>query len=377
VLCLALVAAPGAAAYVYWPAIDTEDFAHSEIGRADLDGGGLQEGFVAGADVPTDIAIGAGHLYWTDGSTIARSSLDGSGVEPSFMNVQAHSIAVDASHLYWTNTLDGSIGRADLDGGGAVPSFITGAENPLDVQVNAGHVYWQNGGSVNFSIGRANIDGGEVDQHFLAGAGEQGCAIAVDAGHIYWTDSLDERIGRANLDGSGVEPSFLSGAAGDCGLAVDSTSIYWSSQTTRSIGRASIGGGAADNTFIGPLAEPFYPNSVAVDGGATAISGPAPISSPLPVAAPPVALGRAAVPSTKLEKAKVSRRGRKATFFFGGSGGAGGVGFQCKLDRGRFARCRSPKTYKHLKKGKHLFQVRAFDGSGGTDPTPAKKAFRI
>jgi CSLREA domain-containing protein len=51
--------------------------------------------------------------------------------------------------------------------------------------------------------------------------------------------------------------------------------------------------------------------------------------------------------------------------------------FQCKLDKKPFKNCRSPKKYKRLKPGKHVFKVRARDAAGNTDPTPAKRVFRV
>src|SRR6266511_1697258 len=54
-----------------------------------------------------------------------------------------------------------------------------------------------------------------------------------------------------------------------------------------------------------------------------------------------------------------------------------GSSFKCKLDRQRFKRCRSPKTYKHLKRGKHAFKVEAIDRAGDVDRTPAKRSWRI
>ena len=36
--------------------------------------------------------------------------------------------------------------------------------------------------------------------------------MAVDHGHIYWTQSNREAIGRASLDGTGVDQSFITGA---------------------------------------------------------------------------------------------------------------------------------------------------------------------
>lgn len=54
-----------------------------------------------------------------------------------------------------------------------------------------------------------------------------------------------------------------------------------------------------------------------------------------------------------------------------------GSTFTCKLDRRKASRCKSPKTYRNLKPGRHLFKVWATDAAGNKDPSPAKKAFRI
>ncbi len=51
--------------------------------------------------------------------------------------------------------------------------------------------------------------------------------------------------------------------------------------------------------------------------------------------------------------------------------------FKCKLDRKPFKPCRSPKTYRRLKPGKHAFKVRATDALGHTDRTPAKRRWTI
>lgn len=84
-------------------------------------------------------------------------------------------------------------------------------------------------------------------------------------------------------------------------------------------------------------------------------------------------------PNTKITKAKVNQRKRKATFKFKAIGRASR--FQCKLTKQtrklrRWRKCASPKSYRKLKVRKHVFYVRAV-GPGGKDPTPAKKRFRI
>lgn len=84
------------------------------------------------------------------------------------------------------------------------------------------------------------------------------------------------------------------------------------------------------------------------------------------------------IPETKLVKATISSPKRQASFKFTSLGVA--KAFQCALGKAHkkaaFKSCHSVKTYKRLKPGKYTFQVRAV-GSGGTDPTPAKKSFTI
>jgi len=91
-----------------------------------------------------------------------------------------------------------------------------------------------------------------------------------------------------------------------------------------------------------------------------------------------VAQGPAA-PNTKITKSKISQKRKKAKFNFRATGNA--TGFECQLERKRhklkaFSRCVSPKVYKHLRKGRYTFEVRAV-GPGGKDPSPAEKSFKI
>jgi len=54
-----------------------------------------------------------------------------------------------------------------------------------------------------------------------------------------------------------------------------------------------------------------------------------------------------------------------------------GSTFKCKRNSGAWASCTSPKVYRNLPLGKHTFRVRATDQAGNTDPTPAKRVFRV
>ena len=81
-------------------------------------------------------------------------------------------------------------------------------------------------------------------------------------------------------------------------------------------------------------------------------------------------------PQTKITSGPgKSTKSKKATLKF--SSTEPGSTFKCKLDKGAWTTCKSPKTYKNLKKGSHTFQVRATDKTGNVDGTPAKKTWKI
>jgi hypothetical protein len=78
-------------------------------------------------------------------------------------------------------------------------------------------------------------------------------------------------------------------------------------------------------------------------------------------------------PQTTIVKKKI--KGRAAKFRFVSS--EAGSTFQCRLDKKKFKPCLSPKKYKRLKPGKHVFEVRAIDAAGNRDKTPATRKFRV
>ena len=103
----------------------------------------------------------------------------------------------------------------------------------------------------------------------------------------------------------------------------------------------------------------------------TVTQGPSAVSTPTvtPAPAPDVSRPR------RRSAAQINQAKRKATFRF--ASGEPGSKFACKLDRKSYKRCTSPKTYKKLAPGKHVFRVRARDRAGNVDRTPTVKRFKI
>jgi hypothetical protein len=224
-------------------------------------------GFAARAGAAVYWSNTVGPATGTTGTTIARANNDATGVNQAFIGGASTptGVAVDAAHIYWVNDLDKSIGRANLDGTGVSQRFITGVTGDA-LAVDGGHIYWTDLSSVVNpvgTIGRANLDGTGVDQNFIITTAQASGGVAVDGAHVYWTNPTGHAIGRANLDGTGVNQSFLAlGAGQPFGLRVDAAHIYWTDLPAQAIGRANLDGTAVNSNIIptGP-----FPTALAVD----------------------------------------------------------------------------------------------------------------
>jgi hypothetical protein len=103
-----LAFAPRAEVFVYWA-----NNGGDTIGRAKLDGTGVNPNFITGAGTPVGVTVDDAHVYWASGETGAhggsrgRANLDGTGVNQSFIpdtTVNFGSgVAVDRTHIYWTS----------------------------------------------------------------------------------------------------------------------------------------------------------------------------------------------------------------------------------------------------------------------------------
>lgn len=368
--------------------------ADAVIGRANIDGTGLDRGFI---DTPAntttwDVAADSGHVYWTwsdratTGGWIGRATLDGSDVESRFIPTDGHGgLAVGGAHLYWANPQTHTIGRANLDGSGVDQSLVSSiGKRAFDVEADESHVYWAwdqdtipPGGPRFGWVGRANLDGIGANPNLIGPLSfGSNHALALDAGHVYFTAGSE--IYRADLDGTGAPscpspvdecvPAFVPNAPA-YDLAVDGTHIYGSafwgggghSAPEEGIGRATLDGSDAFAPFI--ITDYSLPVGMAIDS--SHLYWAAQTASPKPVP-----------PETTITKSpRKETRKRRATFRFTSS--EADATFQCRLDRRPARRCESPTTFRHLRAGKHTFKVRAIGKAGDSDRSPAVYTFKV
>jgi hypothetical protein len=187
-----------------------------KIGRVGTDGSGLDADFITGLQRPFQFAVSGGKLYWADygAGTIGRADLDGSDVETLLSGLTAPTaVAVADGHVYWTTGMlpDHSIGRANLDGSGADPSWLDVGSHPGPLAVSGGRLYWTDA----TGLSRANFDGTQLETGVGPGL-TSGMSLALGGGYAY---SSIMGINRIGLDGTGLQSPFLLAGTFVYGLA--------------------------------------------------------------------------------------------------------------------------------------------------------------
>ena len=104
-------------AFIYWANNET-----GTIGRAELSGEAVDQGFIGGLDEPLAVAVSGDYIYWTEPTsegehvgTIGRAHLDGSASNPP-------SSAPSRSRPAWPSQTDASTGRKPTPTPSATPT---------------------------------------------------------------------------------------------------------------------------------------------------------------------------------------------------------------------------------------------------------------
>jgi hypothetical protein len=279
-VCLALLTAIRADAFVYWT--DSGDYS---IGRASIDGSGANDNFINDLPGVCGLAADGEFLYWGNSrlGTIGRSTLDGTGINQSLISGGLGTCGVSAtgSSLGWANLGDGksfstsSIGIGKRNGTSVQQNWIVG---PTDVNWALGTASYDDGAGINLYW--PNFDGSLWSTPFEAQApqrivppspsGDFQGGIAVSDAGIFWINSVGQLL-HSNLDGSGISVLVSEINGSPCGVAVDDTYLYWAEQDDGSIGRALLNGSSPDPNFI-DLGEEDSPCWVAVDADTASAS---------------------------------------------------------------------------------------------------------
>jgi hypothetical protein len=217
--------------------------------------------------------------------------------------------------------------------------------------------------SISIAMSAVNvIVDGHVDASTGISSGAPGSTATISFDH----SNLDNTVGAVtSTNGQTAPPKFLDAGSLNFTEAPDSPTIDAGVNDSAN-GTFDLGGNP--RSLPGKI-DCSAPRPAVTDIGAYEfVPAVANAACPLPQVA------TTGIPDTKITGFKL--RKRRVAFRFAASGGSGPVSFECRLDRKSFRPCSSPKAFKHLKPGKHVFRVRAIAG-GQVDPTPAERKFRV
>jgi hypothetical protein len=393
------VAVDPAAGRIYWA-----NYIGDKISFARLDGSGGGDLATGSATVsgPMGVAVdpAAGRIYWPSvtADKISFANLNGTGGGDINANgatvADPEGVAVDptSGRIYWGNYTGNKVSYARLDGTGGADLATPGATTAgptypaiLDAPVATGAPAISGGSAVGSTLSCSQGSWApDLLSQFLYRA-------PASFAHQWSLNGVD--IAGAN------QGSILASAPGDYRCRATATNHAGSSSQTSDAhavlaaltvsvsGSGKVSGvgiscprdcteGYAAGTAVTLSARAASGSRFA--GWSGACSGTRPCRLTMSSNRTVSARFKLLRPNTRIAKASISSAKRRATFRFKAVGKA--TRFQCELKRGhkkaKFKRCRSPKTYKHLKTGKYTFEVRAI-GRAGTDRSPAKRAFRI
>jgi hypothetical protein len=281
VVVVMLAMAPSADAYVYWADNGPgSGGTGTNLGRANLDAGGLKSNFATTAGNPGVIVSDGSHTYWTEsggaGYAIGRANPDGSGATSTFIAGAATSggvfgIAVTSSYIYWTSgTGHGYIGRANLDGTGANNHFIDlgSSSYPFGIAALGGTLYVGADGQI-VTVPAVASSSPTVTPFFsFAGFSANAVDIVINGGYVYWAEiniAHPSSIGRAATNGAGPSEYFVPNLGYPTGVATDGAYLYWVDHQTSVIGRAVITSGSPTNVQDFISSDSNGPWGVAVD----------------------------------------------------------------------------------------------------------------
>jgi hypothetical protein len=233
--------------FVYW----TEGTPNSAIGRAKINGTGLNNNFITGLNSPVGVATDSKFVYWADegANTIGRANLDGSGVNQNFITTGVDTpsgVAVTTSAIYWVNG-NNTIGQANLDGTGPVGNFISASAGP-GLAADSQFLYFL----TSLSVGRATLNGSAVDPNFVS-IPEPFSGPAVDPSFLYWASDAGNTVGRVPVGGGVPDANFIAAGTtggGPSGVAVNSQYVFWGDLDAKTVGRANINGSSPNHDLI-------------------------------------------------------------------------------------------------------------------------------
>ncbi len=308
-------------------------------------------GLIARAQTGFDLTVNAkATIVRGGGGTDVRAETDGAA---------STTATVVLDHSNYATTSTGTAGVITPAGSGtnqtAAPLFVNSSTGDFHQVVGSPSI---NAGALDAFSGAADID----DELRTQG-------IAPDIG----ADEFDELAPLVSITaGPGEGETIGSGSASFEFGSDDPTATYACDLDGGGFGACS--GPGLTHTVSGLANGPHTFTVRGIDANGNL--GSASRSFIVAVTPPPPSAVDNLAPQTEITKGPANKTEKtKAKFKFTST--EAGSTFECKLDKGPYKPCTSPRKYKRLDEGKHKFFVRAIDAAGNVDPSAAKDKWKV
>lgn len=181
--------------WLYVGVLSETDGPHGEILRVPLSGGGPSSVLVSSLALrPAGLVLAGGYLYWDDGPTIGRISIEDSRVQRQFVALPPDvggdavaGLAGNSTYLYFSRCGDSVIGRIDLATAKVEDGFVRLADRscPQALAVAGDHLYWAQLGEGPGRIGRVTLSTRQVEPKWVATKSGP-YELAADPSYVYW-----------------------------------------------------------------------------------------------------------------------------------------------------------------------------------------------
>ena len=345
--------------------------ASRSIGIKDLPDGGHNGAFITGLQSnPRGIAADESGIYWSVGGDIWRADLNG-GNKALWKSTGATGIeglAVDSNYVYFAARADGYIGHVDkssLAAGSFVTNLGTGVagavtSTPYGVVVDGTYVYWAD--RANGTIGRAPLAGSSApDGAFVSGLNQPtGVALGV-AAPTAAVDPAGINFGEQDIIAGATTSRVITvSSTGLNALSLSTPTISGADQADFSIRSTDCSGATLSPSSTCQIEVAFDPNSPGERSATLSVASNATLS-PETVGLAGIGIDPAPPAATITSHPLRAATANSATFKFRSD--MPGSTFECRLDGRAWSDCTSPKTYKSIPYGQHIFRVRAIASS--------------
>jgi hypothetical protein len=188
---------------------------------------------------PFDLTVSASIVYWTVeyGHAVLSCPAGGCDGMPTTLSAPAtllSGVAVDATSIYWAEPSLGNVIQCPLSGCTSPVPFATGQDNPLEVDVTNGTLFW----STSDAIMSCPTSGCAGSPTVFASNQPGAFALTHDAHNLYWV--LEEKEGKVlscPLSNCKTPIVLADMQAVPTAIAVDDTAVYWANSGAGTIMR--------------------------------------------------------------------------------------------------------------------------------------------